>query len=203
MSPLGCAGLVIKQQPPGKYWSRWERKGHSVLRGIQWCESSNDANKTYLFLHESLVFECVRASVMHKLMCLWRIFVRSYCFFLWVFWVSSLISAAYWWSGQVCTYMIVSYTLSYASPYTNTQKQTHTQVHCASPFSVCASVYESQCCWGSFHRLHVSSGELFFLRSPSRSVVAGDWSPDPTSWGRSLSHAGIWQPIIKAFEVFI
>lgn len=78
-----------------------------------------------------------------------------------------------------------------------------TSVHCASPFSPCVSVYEPQRCRGSFHPLHVSSGELFSLCSPSRSAVAGDWSPDPTSWGRSLSHAGIWQPIMKAFEVFI
>lgn len=64
-------------------------------------------------------------------------------------------------------------------------------------------VYELQRNRDSFHHLRVSSGELFFLHSSSLSAVAGDWSPDPTSWDQSLSHAGIWQPIMKAFEVFI
>lgn len=64
-------------------------------------------------------------------------------------------------------------------------------------------VYEPQRSRDSFHHLRVSSGELFFLHSSSLSAVAGDWSPDPTSWDQALSHAGIWQPIMKAFEVFI
>lgn len=54
----------------------------------------------------------------------------------------------------------------------------------------------------SFHRQHVG-GELFFLRSCSFSAQFGDWSPDPSSWDCSLSHATIRQLIMEGFEVFI
>lgn len=133
--------------------------------------------------------------------CVYGSIPRSYWFFLSVFWVTSFSDAAYWCWVQVCTSMIaiVHSVMLPLHPNTHTHSGVTVENH-----SACACRLLSVCFAEVLSIAYISAAsELFFLHNPSCSAVAGDWSPDPMSWGWSLSHAGISQPIIKVCEVFI